>query len=97
VIPTVLAFLVALHNWVMPPSPFDRVAQCESNGNWSSDTGNGYFGGLQMDTSFWESWGGYQYAARPDLASRTEQIAVAMRARDGGLGYSPWPYCGRFA
>jgi len=95
--PAVLAFLMALHRWVMPPSPFDTVAACESGGNWSADTGNGYYGGLQMTERFWLTWGGAAYASRPDLASRTDQIAVAMRASDGGLGYGPWPHCGRYA
>lgn len=93
----VLAFLIALHTWVMPPSPFDRVATCESGGNWSIDTGNGYYGGLQMDMQFWTYYRGTEYAPRPDLATRTQQIAVAMRARDSGAGYRPWPVCGRYA
>ena len=93
----VLAFLIALSHWVMPPSPFDRVASCESGGNWSSNTGNGYYGGLQMTEHFWITYGGLTYAPRPDLASRTQQIVVAMKARDNGLGYRPWPNCGRFA
>jgi hypothetical protein len=96
VTPAVVAFLVALASWVMPPSRWDRVAWCESRDNWSADTGNGYYGGLQMTLTFWASWGGLEYAARPDLASRTQQIAVAMRAA-AVEGMSPWPVCGRYA
>jgi hypothetical protein len=97
------AFFAAVSLWVMPPhSPFDRVAVCESGADWHADTGNGYYGGLQEDLIFWRAYGGLSYAPRPDLATRTQQIAVAMRARDGWggydpRGYSPWPYCGRFA
>lgn len=74
---------------------WDRLAACESGGNWSINTGNGYFGGLQMDMSFWRSYGGPEHAPRPDLASREAQIVVATRARDGGRGYHPWPTCAR--
>lgn len=73
---------------------WDRIAQCESGGNWSIRTGNGYYGGLQMDMQFWRTYGG-GVAARPDLASREQQIAAATRARDSGRGYRPWPACSR--
>lgn len=76
---------------------WDRIAQCESGGNWATNTGNGYYGGLQMNMSFWHSYGGDEYAERPDLASREQQIVVAERARDSGRGYRPWPVCGRRA
>ena len=71
---------------------WDRLAQCESGGNWSINTGNGYYGGLQFSLGTWEQYGGAKYAARPDLASREEQIAVAERLR-AARGYSPWPAC----
>lgn len=74
---------------------WDRLARCESGGRWNISTGNGYFGGLQMDMQFWRSYGGPTYASRPDLASREQQIVVAERARDGGRGYHPWPACAR--
>lgn len=76
-------------------SVWDRLAQCESGGNWSIATGNGYYGGLQMDMQFWSSYGGPAFASRPDLASRAQQITVAERARDSGRGYYPWPTCAR--
>lgn len=76
-------------------SVWDRLAACESHGNWSINTGNGYFGGLQMDMQFWRSYGGPVFAGRPDLASREQQIVVAERARDSGRGYHPWPTCAR--
>jgi len=58
---------------------WERVAQCESGGNWSINTGNGYYGGLQFSQSSWEAAGGTQYAPRADLATREQQIAVAER------------------
>jgi uncharacterized protein YabE (DUF348 family) len=68
---------------------WDRIAQCESGGNWSINTGNGYYGGLQFDLSSWAANGGHDFASRPDLASRAEQITVANRYyAKAGLG--PW-------
>jgi hypothetical protein len=74
-------------------SVWARVAACESSGNWADNTGNGYFGGVQMDMTFWRNYGGTAYAARPDLASEAAQIVVARR----GLavqGPGAWPVCG---
>jgi resuscitation-promoting factor RpfB len=68
---------------------WDSIAQCESGGNWSINTGNGYYGGLQFLTSTWLSSGGGDFAPRADLASRAEQITVANRYyAKAGLG--PW-------
>jgi uncharacterized protein YabE (DUF348 family) len=68
---------------------WDRIAQCESGGNWHINTGNGYYGGLQFDISSWLANGGADFASRPDLASRAEQITVANRYyAKAGLG--PW-------
>jgi hypothetical protein len=73
---------------------WDRLATCESTQRWSANTGNGYYGGLQEDLVFWRRYGGLEFAARPDLAPRWAQIAVAER----GLavqGWGAWPYCSR--
>jgi uncharacterized protein YabE (DUF348 family) len=65
---------------------WDQVAQCESGGNWHINTGNGYYGGLQFSRSTWLAYGGGQFAARADLASREQQITVANRVyADNGL------------
>ncbi|MEU9040977.1 MULTISPECIES: transglycosylase family protein [unclassified Kitasatospora] len=72
---------------------WDRVAACESSGNWRVNTGNGYYGGLQFDQPTWRENGGLAYAPRPDLATRDQQIAVA-RHLAGRRGLSPWPVCG---
>ncbi|WP_031509696.1 transglycosylase family protein [Streptomyces megasporus] len=58
---------------------WERVAQCESGGDWSINTGNGYYGGLQFAQSSWEAAGGLRYAPRADLATKEQQIAVAER------------------
>ena len=68
---------------------WDRIAQCESGGNWSINTGNGYYGGLQFDYGTWLGAGGGDFAGRADLASRAEQITVANRVY-ASRGLSPW-------
>lgn len=73
-------------------------SKCESpSGGWHTNTGNSYYGGLQMDMTFWRNHGGLAYAPRPDLASREAQIQVAINGRDGlvgkAQGYAAWPVC----
>ena len=68
---------------------WDNVAQCESGGDWSINTGNGYYGGLQFSQSTWEAYGGTQYAPRADLASPSQQKAVAEKTLDG-QGWGAW-------
>lgn len=68
---------------------WDAVAQCESGGNWSADTGNGYYGGLQISQSTWRAQGG---AGSPATASRAQQIAVANRIM-ASQGPGAWPTC----
>jgi resuscitation-promoting factor RpfA len=72
------------------------IAQCESGGNWHTNTGNGYYGGLQFSQGTWAAYGGTQYAARADLASESQQVAVAERVL-AGQGIGAWPVCGRRA
>jgi len=76
---------------------WDRIAQCESTGNWAANTGNGYYGGLQFDKRTWDAYGGDQYASYPHQASREQQIAVATKVRDSRGGYGAWPVCGKKA
>ena len=73
---------------------WDAIAQCESGGNWKINTGNGYYGGLQFSQGTWAGYGGKKYAARADLASRGEQIAIAEKVLDG-QGIGAWPTCGK--
>ncbi|GHF10618.1 MULTISPECIES: transglycosylase family protein [Streptomyces] len=60
-------------------STWDKVAQCESGGDWSINTGNGYYGGLQFSNSSWAAAGGTKYAPRADLATKSQQIATAEK------------------
>ncbi|MFK4103531.1 transglycosylase family protein [Streptomyces sp. NPDC019531] len=74
-------------------SEWDTVAQCESGGNWSINTGNGYYGGLQFSASTWAAYGGTQYAAQANQASKAQQIAVAEKVL-ASQGKGAWPVCG---
>jgi uncharacterized protein YabE (DUF348 family) len=72
-------------------SVWDRLAQCESGGNWSINTGNGYYGGLQFSLSTWRAYGGSGY---PHQNSRAEQIAIAQKLQ-AAAGWGQWPACSR--
>jgi uncharacterized protein YabE (DUF348 family) len=78
-------------NFASGGSAWDRIAACESGGNWAANTGNGYYGGLQFNLGTWRSYGG---SGRPDQNSREQQIAVAERVRAASGGYGAWPVCG---
>ncbi|WP_286163668.1 transglycosylase family protein, partial [Streptomyces sp. NRRL S-495] len=68
-------------------STWDKVAQCESTGNWSINTGGTYYGGLQINLHNWQYYGGTAYAARPDLATKKQQILIAEKIlADQGAG-----------
>jgi murein DD-endopeptidase MepM/ murein hydrolase activator NlpD len=71
---------------------WNKVAACESSNDWNINTGNGFYGGLQFTQSTWEAYGGRAYAARADLASKDQQIAVAEKVLDG-QGPGAWPVC----
>jgi LysM repeat protein len=71
---------------------WDRLARCESGGDWASNTGNGYYGGLQFAPGTWRAFGGRQFARRADLATRPQQIAVAERVL-AEQGWHAWPTC----
>lgn len=73
-------------------STWDKVANCESSGNWQINTGNGYYGGLQFASSTWKSFGGTAYAPRADLATKNQQIAVAEKVLHS-QGPGAWPVC----
>jgi uncharacterized protein YabE (DUF348 family) len=78
-------------NYATGDSVWDKIAQCESGGNWAANTGNGYYGGLQFTLSTWHAYGGVGY---PNEASRETQIAIATKVRDASGGYGAWPVCG---
>jgi LysM repeat protein len=68
---------------------WDQLAACESGGNWSINTGNGYYGGLQFSLGSWQGVGGQGY---PHQASKAEQIRRAEMLRASG-GWGHWPAC----
>jgi murein DD-endopeptidase MepM/ murein hydrolase activator NlpD len=71
---------------------WNKVAACESTDNWSINTGNGYYGGLQFTQSTWEAYGGQVYAQRADQATKDQQIAIAEKVLKG-QGPGAWPVC----
>ncbi|AYV31164.1 Resuscitation-promoting factor Rpf precursor [Streptomyces sp. ADI95-16] len=75
---------------------WNKVAACESTHNWHINSGNGYYGGLQFSQSTWRAFGGTAYAARADLATKDQQIAVAEKVLKG-QGPQAWPACGKEA
>ncbi len=79
-------------NFAGGSSIWDKIASCESGGNWAANTGNGYYGGLQFTLGTWAAYGG---SGRPDQQSREAQIAVAERVAAAEGGYGAWPVCGR--
>ncbi|RKE17152.1 transglycosylase family protein [Streptomyces sp. TLI_171] len=74
-----LPLLAATGAHAAPSAVWDRVADCESGGDWSHDGGNGLYGGLQINAQRWTDYGGTQYAPLPSTATRSQQIAVAER------------------
>jgi hypothetical protein len=85
---------LAGHAAAAPDSEWDRVAACESGGNWGINTGNGYHGGLQFSQGTWAAHGGGEYASSANQATRDQQIAVAERVL-ASQGRGAWPVCGR--
>jgi uncharacterized protein YabE (DUF348 family) len=81
---------VATTNFAGGNTVWDRLAQCESGGNWATNTGNGYYGGLQFSLGTWHAYGG---SGLPSNASRETQIAIATKVRNASGGYGAWPAC----
>ncbi|MFB6812283.1 transglycosylase family protein [Streptomyces sp. NPDC056387] len=77
-------------------STWDKVAECESGGSWSANVGSGSYGGLSFTQEQWNASGGQEFAERPDLASRSQQIAVAERVL-GTQGPQAWGQCSESA
>ena len=73
-------------NWI-------AIAACESGGNWADNTGNGFYGGLQFTISTWLGYGGGAYAPSANLATESQQIAIAEKVL-AGQGIGAWPVCG---
>ena len=75
---------------------WDRVATCESGGNWSINTGNGYYGGLQFSAQTWTGFGGQRYATTANRATKAQQIEIAQAVLKA-QGPGAWPVCSRRA
>lgn len=86
------AAIMAPNAAAAPDSDWDRLAQCESGGNWAINTGNGYHGGLQFSAQTWQAFGGGEFAPTANLATREQQIAVAERTL-AQQGWGAWPAC----
>lgn len=71
---------------------WDKLAHCESTGNWDADTGNGFKGGLQFTQSTWKRFGGTEHAPSADQATREQQIEVAKEVKEE-QGWKAWPAC----
>lgn len=91
IVGTKAAPVAAAPNYAGGDTVWDRIAQCESGGNWAENTGNGYYGGLQFSLGTWHAYGG---AGLPSNASRATQIAIAEKVRAAEGGYGAWPVCG---
>ena len=75
-------------------SVWDQLAQCEANGNWAINTGNGYHGGLQFSPGTWSAMGGGEFAPYAYQATREQQIVVGERTL-AAQGWGAWPGCAR--
>ncbi|MFZ2016780.1 MAG: transglycosylase family protein [Nocardioides sp.] len=82
--------VVATANFAGGSTVWDALARCESGGNWATNTGNGYYGGLQFSLGTWQANGG---SGLPSNASRATQIAIATKIRNASGGYGAWPAC----
>lgn len=87
---------VATANTAHAADVWDRVAQCESGGNWSINTGNGFYGGLQFTRSTWLAYGGGKYAPTANQATKAQQIEIAKKTL-AGQGPGAWPVCSQRA
>lgn len=85
--PPAHASYISLRTW-------NRLAQCESSGRWHINTGNGYYGGLQISHATWKAYGGLRYARNAHRASKRHQIRIAHRIKHG-QGWGAWPVCSR--
>ena len=75
---------------------WQRIARCESTSRWHINTGNGYYGGLQISAGTWRAFGGGRYARLPHRATKVKQMRVAERILRT-QGWGAWPHCSRVA
>jgi resuscitation-promoting factor RpfA len=94
-IPALMVTAISLQPAAASSVNWTAIAACESGGDWSINTGNGFYGGLQFAEQTWLGYGGGQYAAYANLATEAEQIVVAQRVL-AGQGIGAWPVCGAY-
>lgn len=82
------------YNGRTPVETWERLAQCESGGDWYINTGNGYYGGVQFSHGTWQAYGGGQFANNAHLTGKFNQMTIAQRTLDG-QGWGAWPHCSR--
>jgi hypothetical protein len=90
----VLALVSAVPAQAATVRTWDRIARCESGGNWHINTHNGYYGGLQISGGTWRAYKGNRYASLPHRATKREQIRIAEKIKRG-QGWRAWPSCSR--
>lgn len=73
-------------------SKWEALAECESGGDWSINTGNGFYGGLQFTPQTWAGFGGTQYASQANQATKEQQIEIAKKVQ-AEQGWGAWPAC----
>ncbi|MDH6108683.1 hypothetical protein P3T36_002396 [Kitasatospora sp. MAP12-15] len=88
----VAGLVTATASSAAPASTWDKVAQCESTGNWSINSGNGFYGGLQFTSSTWAAFGGTQFAPQANQATAAQQISVGEKVL-AAQGPGAWPIC----
>lgn len=86
--------MLAIASVEPPLGVWDRLAACEASGDWHNARNSKYKGGLQMDATFWARYGGLAFAPAPHLATRAQQITVAIRGQ-ATQGWQAWPVCSR--
>ena len=89
---TIAPLAVAAPSHAVKAHTWQRLAMCESSGRWHINTGNGYYGGLQISPSTWRANGGRRFATLPHRASKRQQIKVAERIKRS-QGWGAWPAC----
>ena len=73
---------------------WNKLAKCESGGRWHINSGNGYYGGLQISRGTWRAFGGKKFARSANKASKRQQVRVAKRIKRN-QGWGAWPHCSR--
>ncbi len=88
----VAGLVTATNASAAPAGVWDKVAACEATGNWAINSGNGFYGGLQLTSSTWAAFGGTSYAPQAHQATKAQQIAIGEKVL-AAQGPGAWPVC----